>query len=216
MEFFVLFAYNSIMRAMSITASMRLENSFHREGHLFVCGIDEVGRGCLAGPLVAGAVILPANWKKPLKDSKLLSETARNELNEYILQKSIASGIGWVENTEIDKLGLTEAVRLAYLRAIEDMNAGFSLVIIDGNYNYLDEFGIAQTIIKADQSVSCVAAASIVAKVARDNYMREKSLQLDCYDFTNNVGYGTKKHREAIHMHGLSKLHRKSFCRSLI
>jgi ribonuclease HII len=195
---------------------MRLENSLRREGHLFVCGIDEVGRGCLAGPLVAGAVILPAHWKKPLKDSKLLTESARVELNEYILQKSLANGIGWVENTEIDEIGLTEAVKLAYLRAIEDMDAGFSLAVIDGNYNYLDEFGVAQTLVKADQKMSCVAAASIIAKVARDNYMYEKSTEYNLYDFENNVGYGTKKHREAVSAHGITPLHRKSFCRNLV
>jgi ribonuclease HII len=195
---------------------MRLENSLRREGHLFVCGIDEVGRGCLAGPLVAGAVILPTHWKKPLKDSKMLTESARVELNEYILQKSLANGIGWVENTEIDEIGLTEAVKLAYLRAIEDMDAGFSLAVIDGNYNYLDEFGVAQTLVKADQKMSCVAAASIIAKVARDNYMREKSTEYNLYDFENNVGYGTKKHREAVSAHGITPLHRKSFCRNLV
>jgi ribonuclease HII len=195
---------------------MRLENSLRRDGHLFICGIDEVGRGCLAGPLVAGAVILPANWKKPLKDSKLLTEAARIDLNEYVLQKSLARGIGWVENTEIDEMGLTEAVRQAYLRAIEDMNAGFSLAVIDGNYNYLDEFDIARTLVKADQKVSCVAAASIIAKVARDNYMREKSSEFRDYDFASNVGYGTKKHRESIAVNGLSSLHRKSFCRNLV
>ena len=199
-----------------VKANMRLENSLRREGYLFVCGIDEVGRGCLAGPLVAGAVILPANWKKPLKDSKMLTEAARIELSEYILQGSLASGIGWVENTEIDELGLTEAVRLAYLHAIEDMNAGFSLAVIDGNYNYLDEFGVAQTLVKADQKMSCVAAASIIAKVARDNYMREKSNEYSLYDFENNVGYGTKKHREAVIAYGVTPLHRKSFCRNLV
>jgi ribonuclease HII len=195
---------------------MRLENSLRREGHLFVCGIDEVGRGCLAGPLVAGAVILPTHWKKPLKDSKMLTESARVELNEYILQKSLANGIGWVENTEIDEIGLTEAVKLAYLRAIEDMDAGFSLAVIDGNYNYLDEFGVAQTLVKADQKMSCVAAASIIAKVARDNYMYEKSSEYEGYDFENNVGYGTKKHREAVATYGITPLHRKSFCRNLV
>jgi ribonuclease HII len=113
-------------------------------------------------------------------------------------------------------LGLTEAVKLAYLRALEDMGSGFSLAVIDGNYNYLDEFGVAQTLVKADQKMSCVAAASIIAKVARDNYMREKSSEYEGYDFENNVGYGTKKHREAVAAHGITPLHRKSFCRNLV
>lgn len=197
-------------------ATMRLENSLRRDGKLFVCGIDEVGRGCLAGPLVAAAVILPANWKKALKDSKLLTAQKREELNAYILERSIASGIGWVDNAEVDELGLTQAVREAYLRAIEDMQAGFSAAVIDGNYNYLDDFGIAQTLIKADQKVSCVAAASIIAKVARDNYMSKQSEAYPDYDFINNVGYGTKKHRDAIISSGLSPLHRKSFCKAFV
>ena len=123
-----------------LKASMRLENSLHRNGYLFVCGIDEVGRGCLAGPLVAASVILPASWKKPLKDSKLLNEAARLKLNEYILAKSLASGIGWVSNAEVDEMGLTEAVRLAYLRALEDMNEVISIAIIDGNYDFVHIF----------------------------------------------------------------------------
>jgi ribonuclease HII len=195
---------------------MRLENSLRRDGKLFVCGIDEVGRGCLAGPLVAGAVILPASWNKALKDSKLLTAQKREELNIFILEKSLASGIGWVSNIEIDELGLTEAVRRAYMRALVDMNTGFSEVVIDGNYNYLDEFGIAQTMIKADQKVSCVAAASIIAKVARDKYMSEQSLLYPEYDFNSNVGYGTKRHREALADNGLSALHRKSFCKAFV
>lgn len=197
-------------------ATMRLENSLRRDGKLFVCGIDEVGRGCLAGPLVAAAVILPANWRKPLKDSKLLSAQMREELNEYILEKSLASGIGWVDNIDVDQLGLTQSVRLAYMRALEDMNYGFSIAVIDGNYNYLDDFEVAQTLIKADQKVSCVAAASIIAKVARDKYMSKQSELHPKYDFINNVGYGTKKHREALMNNGLTSLHRKSFCRAFL
>ena len=199
-----------------VKASMRLENSLRRDGKLFVCGIDEVGRGCLAGPLVAAAVILPSNWKRELKDSKLLPAHKREDLNSYILENSIASGIGWVHNKEIDELGLTEAVRRAYLRALEDMNSGFSVAVIDGNYNYLDEFGIARTLIKADQKVSCVAAASIIAKVARDKYMNEQSEIYPEYDFSNNVGYGTKKHRVALMNNGLTGLHRKSFCKAFL
>ena len=200
----------------SVKATMRLENSFRRDGKLFVCGIDEVGRGCLAGPLVAAAVILPASWHKALKDSKLLSSQMREELNSYILEKSSASGFGWVDNNEIDEYGLTEAVRQAYLRALEDMGAGFSVAVIDGNYNYLDEYEIAQTVIKGDQKVSCVAAASIIAKVARDKYMSEQSQRYPEYDFVNNFGYGTKKHREALLGKGLTNLHRKSFCRAFV
>ena len=194
-------------------ATMRLENSLRLQGHNFVCGIDEVGRGCLAGPLVAAAVILPRNWKKTLRDSKLLTAAARQKLNDYILAKSLASGIGWVSNVEIDEIGLTEAVRLAYLRALEDMNQPLSIIIIDGNYDYLSEFGISQTMVRADQKVSCVAAASIIAKVARDDFMKNQPVLYKAYGFEKNVGYGTPSHVEAIIKNGASKLHRKSFCK---
>ncbi len=199
-----------------LKATKRLENSLRRDGKFFVCGIDEVGRGCLAGPLVAAAVILPANWNKSLKDSKLLSAQKRNELSAYVLEKSLASGIGWVDNNEIDEIGLTESVKQAFLRALEDMGAGFSVAIIDGNYDYLSGYGISQTLVRADQKVSCVAAASIIAKVARDKYMIEQSEFHPDYDFINNVGYGTKKHREALISNGVGALHRKSFCKAFV
>ncbi len=195
-----------------IYASTKLENTIRSNGRMLVCGIDEVGRGSLAGPLVAASVILPAGWRKPLRDSKLLNSTSRQILSEFIIKKALASGLGWVSNAEIDTVGLTESVRLAYLRALEAMNSEFSLLIIDGNYDYLSEYGVAQTIVKADQQVSCVAAASIIAKVARDNYMVQQARQYPDYSFGTNVGYGTKTHISSIRQNGLSSLHRQSFC----
>jgi len=199
-----------------VSASMRLENSLRREGATLICGIDEVGRGCLAGPLVAGAVVLPSNWRLRLRDSKLLTRTARESLSEKIQAKALGYGIGWVSNVEIDELGMTAAVTLAYERALEDMNFDVSLIIIDGNYNYLSEYEIAQTLVKADQKVTCVAAASIIAKVARDSYMREFCKQYPEYCFDTNVGYATKVHQEAIRTHGLTNIHRKSFCTKVL
>jgi len=199
-----------------LKASMRMENSLRRSGQLFVCGIDEVGRGSLAGPLVAAAVVLPSGWRKPLKDSKLLSFARREALSEYIIDNSVGYGIGWVNNIEIDSLGLTEAVRLAYLRSLEDLKCEFSSIIIDGNYDYLSEYEISQTIVKADQKVSCVAAASIIAKVARDQYMISWAGEFEGYGFNTNVGYGTKKHLECLATKGLTDLHRKSFCRGYL
>ena len=197
-------------------ASMRMENSLRRSGQLFVCGIDEVGRGSLAGPLVAAAVVLPSSWRRALTDSKLLSAARREELSEYITEKSLGYGIGWVDNTEVDLFGLTEAVRMAYLRALEDLECEFSSIIIDGNYDYLSEYKLSQTIVKADQKVSCVAAASIIAKVARDQYMFAQTQQYPGYGFESNVGYGTKKHLESLARKGPSDLHRKSFCRGYL
>jgi len=130
-------------------------------------GIDEVGRGCWAGPLVAGAVIL----HKPLqglKDSKKLSKKQREALAVEIELFAAAIGLGWVEPAEIDKIGLTEAVRLAMQRAADEIKVHYDEIIIDGNINYLAQDIRSKVIVKADDSVSAVSAASIVAKVARD------------------------------------------------
>lgn len=197
-------------------ATMRLENSLRRQGHNLICGIDEVGRGSLAGPLVAASVILPSGWRKPLKDSKQLSCRARQELSKYILDNSLAFGLGWVSNTEIDDIGLSKAVQLSYLRALEGMKFDFSTLVIDGNVDYLEEYGVSQTLVAADQKVSCVAAASIIAKVARDDFMKSQAETYADYGFEANVGYGTTKHTEAIRNIGLTRLHRKSFCRRFV
>ncbi len=199
-----------------VQASMRLENSLRREGATLICGIDEVGRGCLAGPLVAAATVLPANWRIRVCDSKLLTRQARETLSTQIQAKALGYGLGWVSNLEIDELGMTQAVQLAYERALEDMALDVSLIIIDGNYNYLSEYEIAHTLVKADQKVSCVAAASIIAKVARDAYMHELCQKYPEYCFDTNVGYATRAHQEAIRDHGLTDIHRKSFCKNFV
>ena len=197
-------------------ATMRIENSLRRQGYNLVCGIDEVGRGSLAGPLVAASVILPSTWRKPLKDSKQLAHKARQELSDYIIDNSLAFGIGWVSNQEIDQIGLTESLRLAYLRALEAMDFDFSIIVLDGNVNYLKDFEVSQTLVAADQKVACVAAASIIAKVARDKFMHEQAEVHFGYGFESNVGYGTSAHLEAIKKQGISNLHRNSFCRRYV
>ena len=197
-------------------ATMRLENTLRRQGYILICGIDEVGRGSLAGPLVAASVILPSGWRKPLKDSKQLSSRVRQELSKYIIDNSLAFGIGWVSNTEIDDIGLSKAVQLAYLRALEEMKFEFSTIVIDGNVDYLEEYGVSHALVSADKKVSCVAAASIIAKVARDDFMKSQAEIYTSYGFETNVGYGTTKHTEAIKNIGLTKLHRKSFCGRLV
>lgn len=194
-------------------ATMRIENSLRRQGYNLVCGIDEVGRGSLAGPLVAASVILPQSWRKPLKDSKQLTPKNRQELSEFVLAKALACGIGWVSNQEIDQIGLTNSLQLAYLRALEAMDFEFSIIVIDGNVDYLKDYEVSQAIVSADQKVACVAAASIIAKVARDEFMREQAKIYQSYGFENNVGYGTSAHLEAIKKQGISSLHRNSFCR---
>lgn len=200
---------------MRVRAEYAMEKALQQKGSLLVCGIDEVGRGCLAGPLVAAAVVLPEGCELDLYDSKMLSPIERLQLANLITEQAIAAGTGWVKNTEIDENGLAWALREAYERALEDLECEVSQIILDGNHNYLQDYEICETCIKGDQKIACVAAASIMAKVARDKYMVEQASRYPEYGFETNVGYGTRKHTAAIVGQGLTKLHRKSFCSNL-
>lgn len=173
-------------------------------------GIDEVGRGCLAGPLVIGAVILKAPIPG-LKDSKLLSKKRRNELNEVIYNEAAAATLGWVWPHEIDLLGLTNATALAINRALDLINIEYQSILIDGSVNYLKTNAKAKTMVKADNLVPEVSAASIIAKVARDNYMQEIAQYFPNYSFDEHVGYGTALHLNAISNFGPCVIHRLSF-----
>ncbi|HEY5152855.1 MAG TPA: ribonuclease HII [Candidatus Saccharimonadales bacterium] len=177
---------------------------------MVIVGIDEVGRGCWAGPVVAGAVILG----KPLaglKDSKQLSKRQREKLAIEIRLWALAIGIGWVGPSEVDDIGLTAAVGLAMRRALEQVALDYDEVIIDGSFNFLPDNPKAKAIVKADSSVPSVSAASIMAKVARDNYMAEIAGQYPDYGFEKHVGYGTALHLSKLKLHGVSDLHRRSF-----
>ena len=177
---------------------------------MIVVGIDEVGRGCWAGPVVAGAVVL-SEPIADLKDSKLLSKKRREKLAAEIQIRSLAIGLGWVQPKEVDELGLTAAVGLAMERALAEIAVGYDQIIIDGNYNFMATNPKARAVTKADQTVPAVSAASIVAKVARDHYMAEVCAQYPQYGFDRHVGYGTKLHLEMLKLHGVSALHRQSF-----
>lgn len=181
-----------------------------------ILGVDEVGRGAWAGPLVAGAVILPDKCKiKGLNDSKLLGKLQREKLAKVIEKKAEFIGLGWVWPQEIDVLGLTAATTLAMTRAIENCQVAYHEIIIDGNYNYLvswrNEGCICNVLINADATIAAVSAASIVAKVARDDYMAEQSITYKEYGFDTHVGYGTQKHRLALLAQGLTPIHRRSY-----
>ena len=185
-----------------------------------ILGIDEVGRGPLAGPLVVGAVILPENkpeWVFELKDSKKLSVKKRELLNELILKEAVATGLGWVFSEELDNVGIAEALRLATRRAVKSvqgLHASFSQIVIDGKVNFLAETALGRyvsTMPKADNLVKEVSAASIIAKVARDHYMYDVGLKFPGYGFEKHVGYGTAAHLRAIRELGICKEHRKSF-----
>jgi ribonuclease HII len=179
-----------------------------------ILGIDEVGRGPWAGPLVVGAVVLGGEAIEGLTDSKKLSKKRRAELAEEIYQKAAGLGLGWVHAHEIDEIGLAESLRLATVRAVSQVNCAYSEIIIDGTINFLAETGKGKyvtTMPKADLLIPSVSAASIVAKVARDIYMEEQDARYPGYSFGAHVGYGTAKHRAAIEELGVTPLHRLSF-----
>lgn len=186
-----------------------------------ILGIDEVGRGPWAGPLVVGAVILGGAEIDGLDDSKKLTKKRREALDVEIREKAAAWALGWVSAQELDDIGMSEALRLATRRAVEQIqaqcrqqNLAFSEVIIDGKVNFLrgtalDKF--AMTMPKADGLIPSVSAASIVAKVARDQFMAEQDAAYPGYGFASNAGYGVAKHRAAIERLGVTPLHRLSF-----
>src|SRR6266540_2646604 len=173
-----------------------------------IIGVDEVGRGCLAGPLVAGAVLL-GKPIRGLKDSKQLTKAEREKFDARIRARAIAYGLGWVSADELDTVGLTEAVRRAMQRAVAQLletPVEYSEIIIDGNYNFLRDIPLTRPIIKADATVPAVSAASIIAKVARDTYMAEAAKDFPGYKFESHVGYGTAFHRQALIELGMCSL----------
>ena len=176
---------------------------------MIIVGLDEVGRGCWAGPLVAGAVVL-VEPLKGLADSKILTDKQRRELAEQIKAEALGYGLGWVAPAFIDMYGLTLSVQRAMQQALAAIDVDYDEIIIDGNYNYLPNEPLATFLIKADASVPAVSAASILAKVARDDFMILAAKGFPDYGFERHVGYGTAAHLVALKSHGVTDLHRKS------
>jgi len=179
-----------------------------------ILGIDEVGRGPWAGPLVVGAVVLGGVEIKGLTDSKKLSKKRRESLDIDIRTHALGIGLGWVSAAEIDDIGLSEALVLATTRAVENIKTPYHEIIIDGTVNFLQATTKGQyvtTMKKADLLIPAVSAASIVAKVARDQYMASQEKMYPGYGFTSHVGYGTAAHIKAIEKLGVTPLHRLSF-----
>lgn len=179
---------------------------------LLEAGCDEAGRGCLAGPVYAAAVVLPKDYKnKILNDSKQVSEKKRELLRFEIEKEALAFGIGVVDNNEIDEINILNASFLAMHRAIDALKLKPELLLIDGNrfkpYKKIPH----ECIIKGDGKFLSIAAASILAKTYRDEFMDNAHLNHPFYDWNNNKGYPTKAHREAIKKHGITDLHRQSF-----
>ena len=176
-----------------------------------ICGVDEAGRGPLAGPVCAAAVILPKHLQIPgLTDSKKLSDKKRRELFPIIQQQAIAYGIGLASEAEIDEINILQATFLAMRRALSQLSIRPEIALIDGNRE--TDFGLpVKTVVKGDSLSANIAAASILAKVTRDTMMVELAEQYPKYGFEIHKGYGTKAHYEALRTYGPCPIHRKSF-----
>lgn len=175
-----------------------------------IVGIDEVGRGAWAGPMAVGAVMLGEATIEGLTDSKKLTKKQRELLDIEIRQKAVAIGIGWVSAKLIDEIGLSQALKLASRRALAHIRQEYHEIIIDGTIALIDDPRVT-LLKKADLLIPSVSAASIVAKVARDNYMKHLDLVFPGYEFAGHVGYGTAAHRAAIKLRGVTPLHRLSY-----
>ena len=185
--------------------------SFHYR-NLIEAGCDEAGRGCLAGPVVAAAVILPKNFKHPvLNDSKILSPKQRDELRGEILNAAVAYKVAFVDNLEIDKINILRASIKAMHIAIEGLEKIPQFLLIDGNCFYTYKGIDHKTIIKGDGLYFSIAAASVLAKTYRDEYMEKLHCEFPEYGWISNKGYPTLYHRTAIMKHGITPYHRKSF-----
>ncbi len=175
-------------------------------------GCDEAGRGCLAGPVFAAAVILPKKFKHPLlNDSKQLSESDRIEARKIIESNAIAWAVDQVDNLEIDRINILKASFLAMHRAVDALKVKPEFLLIDGNRFYPYPEIQHECIVKGDAKFASIAAASILAKTYRDDYMKIMDRQYPVYQWASNKGYPTKAHRDAIRNYGTTPLHRKSF-----
>lgn len=189
------------------------ESHFWNRGMPYIAGVDEVGRGCFAGPVVAAAVILPATFKNSdgINDSKLLSPAKRSKLAEIIKKQALSFSIAEISVPIINELGIGKATQKAFTKAISGLKQTPDHILMDAFFIDTFEKKIQTPIIHGDRISISIAAASIIAKVYRDELMERLHQKHAVYDFITNKGYGTKKHREAIGIHGLCELHRTSF-----
>ena len=187
------------------------ENSLYEHGYHYIAGVDEVGRGPLAGPVVAAAVVLPPYHKLPgINDSKKLSARKRELLYTDIFTGALSVGIGIVDHTEIDQTDILTASLKAMALATRNLSCAVDYILVDGIFSIPSV--IPQMTVKKGDSLSVlIAAASVVAKVTRDTMMQDYHRQYPHYNFARNKGYGTKEHRDALKRYGFSPLHRKTF-----
>ncbi len=200
---------------MEATEFWAIEEGCFAQGHTLVCGVDEAGVGPLAGPVCAGAVILPRGWTAPyLNDSKKVTEKRREALYEQITQSAVAWCVGWADEREIDQVNILNARMLAMERAIQGLSVTPDFALIDGNWSQ----GITlpnQTIVKGDGKSASIAAASILAKVSRDRFMCTMAEEYPQYSFERHKGYPTKLHYALLREFGPCPIHRRSFLKKL-
>ena len=199
-----------------VLLTMEKEMEIRAKGFTAVCGIDEAGRGPLAGPVVAAAVILPEDIQLPgVNDSKKITEKKREILFDFVKEQALAYGIGEASETEIDEINILQATFLAMRRAVEALQIPADYALVDGNR--IQGLPVpAETVIGGDGKVLSIAAASILAKVTRDRYMRDMAAQYPEYGFEKHKGYGTKAHYAAIEQYGICPLHRKTFLKKVL
>lgn len=196
---------------MSAETMWEIEDSFYTQGYKVICGVDEAGRGPLAGPVCAAAVILPEHLEIPgLTDSKKLTDKKRRALFPVIQEQAIAFGIGFASEQEIDEINILQATFLAMRRAMEQLKVRPDLALIDGNRE--TDFGLpVRTVIKGDSLSLNIAAASVLAKVSRDDVMLRLAETYPAYGFDIHKGYGTRAHYAALEALGPSPIHRMTF-----
>lgn len=199
-----------------VLLTMEKEMEIRAKGFTAVCGIDEAGRGPLAGPVVVAAVILPEDIQLPgVNDSKKITEKKREILFDFVKEHALAYGIGEASETEIDEINILQATFLAMRRAVEALQIPADYALVDGNR--IQGLPVpAETVIGGDGKVLSIAAASILAKVTRDRYMRDMAAQYPEYGFEKHKGYGTKEHYAAIEQYGICPLHRKTFLKKVL
>lgn len=200
---------------MNTVNMWEIEDTHFAKGISLICGVDEAGRGPLAGPVCAAAVILPPHIDIPgLNDSKKLTDKRRRELFPVIQSRALAYGIAFADHREIDEINILQATYLAMERALSALKIKPEIALIDGNR--AKNFGIpVETIVKGDARSASIAAASILAKVTRDDYMLEMATKYPQYSFDVHKGYGTKAHYAALESHGPCEIHRMSFLKKL-
>lgn len=193
------------------------ENEAINKGYDIVCGVDEAGRGPLAGPVFAAAVILPkGHIVDGVNDSKKLSEKKRDILYDKIIDECVCYWIGTASEKEIDEINILQATFLAMRRAVEGLEIKPQFALVDGNRTPMFNGVEVETVVKGDAKSASIAAASIIAKVSRDRYMLEMAEKYPEYHFEKHKGYGTKLHYEMIEQYGICELHRKSFLKKVL